>query len=99
MLYNIVSGIVCGLCMVSACFFCYETIYQDYRDFVRLSEAQHTYNTECPICLTTYKKEEIIYKTSCKHGFHVECYDSWVDKDEKNEMYCPFCQQDLVEYI
>ncbi len=59
-IYNILSGIVCGLCMLSACCFCYDTMEHDYR-------ASHT---KYPICLKTYKTSEIVYKTICKHGFN-----------------------------
>ena len=39
----------------------------------------------CPICL----EDGVLYQLNCKHGFHMNCIDKWINK--KNN--CPLCRK------
>ena len=49
-------------------------------------------NSQCPICIDTYKPTEYYRKLNCEHIFHKKCIDRWIKRD-KNE--CPMCR-DLI---
>ena len=43
---------------------------------------------QCSICLEIFK-EEIFYKTMCKHKFHIECAYKWLKQNHS----CPLCRK------
>ncbi|KAF6168679.1 hypothetical protein GIB67_011395 [Kingdonia uniflora] len=50
--------------------------------------------TDCPICLGEFVKgEKIRVLPKCKHGFHVNCIDTWFVAHSS----CPNCRNSLLE--
>ncbi|QHO51850.1 hypothetical protein HN51_020977 [Arachis hypogaea] len=48
----------------------------------------------CAVCLTELVMEdEIRWLRNCKHVFHRECVDRWIDHDQKT---CPLCRTSFV---
>ncbi|XP_057767309.1 RING-H2 finger protein ATL43-like [Salvia miltiorrhiza] len=44
---------------------------------------------ECAVCLTRFEAEEVLrLLPKCKHAFHVECVDTWLDRHST----CPLCR-------
>lgn len=44
---------------------------------------------ECAVCLTRFEPEEVLrLLPKCKHAFHVECVDTWLDQHST----CPLCR-------
>ncbi|CAI8585816.1 unnamed protein product [Vicia faba] len=44
---------------------------------------------ECAVCLTGFEDHEILrLLPKCKHAFHMECVDTWLDKHST----CPLCR-------
>lgn len=48
-------------------------------------------DNECSICLTSYKKKDMITKLVCQHRFHKHCVTLWFK--EKNN--CPLCRDSV----
>ncbi|XP_052180998.1 E3 ubiquitin-protein ligase ATL42-like [Diospyros lotus] len=45
---------------------------------------------ECPVCLSKFEDIEILrLLPKCKHAFHVNCVDQWLEKHSS----CPLCRQ------
>nr|XP_016509066.1 PREDICTED: RING-H2 finger protein ATL18-like [Nicotiana tabacum] len=48
----------------------------------------------CSICLMEYEKENVVCELpSCKHVFHMECIERWV---ERGQFTCPLCRSLLL---
>ncbi|KAJ7962430.1 E3 ubiquitin-protein ligase RHA1B [Quillaja saponaria] len=48
----------------------------------------------CAVCLYEFEGgEEIRWLTNCKHIFHRDCLDRWMDHDQKT---CPLCRTPFV---
>ncbi|KAK7464759.1 hypothetical protein VKT23_005966 [Stygiomarasmius scandens] len=43
----------------------------------------------CLICLDDYQPEDDLRVLSCKHGFHMDCVDKWLQEGKNN---CPACR-------
>lgn len=44
---------------------------------------------ECAVCLTRFEPQEVLkLLPKCKHAFHVECVDTWLDEHST----CPLCR-------
>ena len=51
-------------------------------------------SNECCICLDTIKQTDTIYKLSCNHTFHYQCYLSLVYNNNFNMfLNCPLCRE------
>ncbi|GMI94831.1 Arabidopsis Toxicos en Levadura 42 [Hibiscus trionum] len=45
---------------------------------------------ECAVCLSKFEDIEILrLLPKCKHGFHIDCIDKWLEKHSS----CPLCRQ------
>lgn len=45
---------------------------------------------ECSVCLSKFEDIEILrFLPQCKHGFHIDCIDQWLEKHSS----CPLCRQ------
>ncbi|KAL4295846.1 hypothetical protein GQ457_12G022960 [Hibiscus cannabinus] len=45
---------------------------------------------ECVVCLSKFEDTEILrLLPQCKHGFHIDCIDQWLEKHSS----CPLCRQ------
>ena len=56
--------------------------------------------TECPICIEKFLDECLICVTPCKHIFHYECLNKFVNKSkEKQRLFikCPLCNFDFLD--
>jgi len=49
--------------------------------------------TECPICLDTFKPNEYYRKLNCNHCFHKRCIDRWFKTDHSE---CPMCRKKIL---
>jgi len=48
--------------------------------------------TDCPVCLTSFKKGEKLKSLPCVHFFHKECIDTWLSVGHN----CPVCKTELA---
>ncbi|KAK8515494.1 hypothetical protein V6N13_139528 [Hibiscus sabdariffa] len=47
---------------------------------------------ECPVCLSRFQDTEVLrLLPQCKHAFHVECIDEWLEKHSS----CPLCRRKI----
>lgn len=54
----------------------------------------HIPSTDCPICLGEFQDgEKLRILPKCKHGFHVQCIDTWLVCHSS----CPTCRKSLLE--
>lgn len=44
---------------------------------------------QCLICLSEYEGEEDVRVLTCRHAFHKDCVDTWMEKGRNN---CPACR-------
>jgi len=54
------------------------------------TEIVNSSESECSICLSKFKKNEIISKLICSHYYHKKCIDNWFNIGT-NKM-CPLCR-------
>ncbi|GJZ30438.1 putative ribonuclease H-like domain-containing protein [Tanacetum coccineum] len=48
---------------------------------------------ECSVCLTAFEDVEVLRMLpKCKHAFHIECIDKWLEKNSS----CPLCRFKVV---
>ncbi|KAK9066510.1 hypothetical protein SSX86_013833 [Deinandra increscens subsp. villosa] len=50
-------------------------------------------NSECVVCLNSFADGEHVRKLPCRHVFHKECFDGWLDH---LNFQCPLCRSPLV---
>ena len=68
----------------------------DEYQYKHIQKYESRKETECAICLETFKGIDIIkafYK--CEHIFHKDCLKNWL----KRSNVCPLCKHDLTEDI
>ncbi|KAL7144036.1 hypothetical protein ABFS83_08G231500 [Erythranthe nasuta] len=46
--------------------------------------------TECRVCLSVYEEGHEVRKLECKHTFHKDCLDMWL---QHHSATCPLCRQ------
>ncbi|XP_030518568.1 brassinosteroid-responsive RING protein 1-like [Rhodamnia argentea] len=67
----------------------------EFGDFVRLNLREDEGAALCSICLQEIeRRHEIREPTKCRHAFHRECLDGWVDE---GHVTCPLCKTALFE--
>jgi len=49
--------------------------------------------TSCTICLENYKENDKIRVLPCKHGFHPDCIDPWL---QQYNYKCPLCRNETA---
>ncbi|XP_065881507.1 E3 ubiquitin-protein ligase RHA2A-like [Euphorbia lathyris] len=49
--------------------------------------------SDCVVCLSTLKDGDKVRKLDCRHVFHKECFDGWLDHLKFD---CPLCRRPLV---
>jgi hypothetical protein len=49
-------------------------------------------HTSCPICFDDYTDNCFVLETECKHYFHEECLEKWMERNNT----CPICRTDLI---
>ena len=53
--------------------------------------------TDCPICLESFEAEEHLVKLTCKHLFHINCFQDWVKAvNVQQAVKCPVCNRVLM---
>jgi hypothetical protein len=50
---------------------------------------------QCLICLEDYNPEEDLRLLSCRHVFHKECVDRWLETGRNN---CPACRSQVRSF-
>lgn len=53
-----------------------------------------TLDDECPICMIPFTLLLEIYKTPCKHLFHMPCLDIWMERRDT----CPMCRSKISNH-
>ena len=48
---------------------------------------------DCVVCLCTLRDGDQVRRLECRHVFHKECFDGWLDHLNFN---CPLCRSSLV---
>ncbi|GER35150.1 RING/U-box superfamily protein [Striga asiatica] len=47
------------------------------------------YDEECRVCLSCFEEGEKVRKLTCRHTFHKECIDTWLQRESAT---CPLCR-------
>lgn len=50
-------------------------------------------SVECAVCLSLFEEGELIRKLKCKHTFHKDCLDRWLQQDWAT---CPLCRSKVL---
>ncbi|XP_076956030.1 E3 ubiquitin-protein ligase RHA2B-like [Bidens hawaiensis] len=50
-------------------------------------------DSDCIVCLNRFNNGEHVRKLPCRHVFHKECVDGWIDHRNFN---CPLCRSPVV---
>ena len=64
----------------------------------KYNESLNLFKTDCMICLTKFKNDEIVLKLVCNHIFHKKCLEKWLN-EKKKEKKCPNCNLKLEEIL
>ncbi|KAK1433796.1 hypothetical protein QVD17_10713 [Tagetes erecta] len=59
----------------------------------KYSSCDEAVSSNCVVCLNSLNDGEHVRKLECKHVFHKECFDGWLDHMNFN---CPLCRLPLV---
>ena len=73
----------------------YETVNENYlkNKPINYCDISNKFMETCNICLEDYNKDDKVKELpKCKHYFHVDCIDSWVNTKKHN---CPVCRCDI----
>jgi hypothetical protein len=55
------------------------------------------YGDNCTICVNNFVNDEVIFKTSCEHIFHKNCFNKYLKSiKDNNKLVCPNCNQNLL---
>lgn len=66
-----------------------------YYDFTNFQKVYITQIQDiCSICLEEFQCGSVIYQTSCKHYFHIECLNKYLTINIHN-ITCPICRKKL----
>lgn len=49
----------------------------------------------CTICLCDYSAGDSLRALPCRHEFHLQCIDQWLNSN----VYCPLCKQDVATLV
>ena len=49
-------------------------------------------HTSCPICFDDYTDNCVLSETECKHYFHEECLEKWMERNNT----CPICRTNVI---
>ena len=73
-----------------------ETRRQRFEQAVRISAEA---SDNCAICLEEYTDEEQLEVFDCKHCFHVECMQQWLETRFQNSIdpNCPLCRRPIAK--
>ena len=50
---------------------------------------------QCTICILDFEPEDQVIELQCKHMFHTDCFDEYLQKFKANSKKCPNCRTDL----
>lgn len=75
-----------------------ELIEEKYPTILYKSRSRQEPPDQCTVCLSKFREGEEIRKLRCKHSFHKNCLDTWLQQDWAT---CPLCRskalpEDLV---
>lgn len=72
------------------------TLIRELLPVVKFEEVSGESPQSCAVCLYEVEEgEEIRWLSNCKHIFHMECLDRWMDHDQKT---CPLCRTNFVPF-
>lgn len=55
-------------------------------------ETSHDCDEKCLICQFPYEDNDTLRHLPCKHTFHTDCVDKWLQKKD----FCPYCRQSVA---
>lgn len=61
----------------------------------RKGEVMDNCTERCLICLSEYEEDEECRVLVCKHGYHKECVDQWLEKGSNS---CPACRSEGMSF-
>ncbi|CAM9001797.1 unnamed protein product [Rhodiola kirilowii] len=50
-------------------------------------------SSDCSVCLTKFEEGDKIRKLKCKHIFHKDCLDRWLEQEFAT---CPLCRREVL---
>ncbi len=53
-------------------------------------------NSNCSICMDSYKEKDNIVMLKCNHYYHEECIENWLCNQK---VTCPICRKDTREML
>lgn len=57
-------------------------------------------NTECLVCQEPIKEDaKTVTHWACGIAWHFQCYSPWSSFEEKTELHCPFCKEEITGSI
>ncbi|KAJ0252800.1 E3 ubiquitin-protein ligase RHA2B [Hirschfeldia incana] len=59
------------------------------------SDSAATASSDCIVCLSTLKSGEEVRKLDCRHVFHKQCLEGWIQHLNFN---CPLCRSPLIAH-
>ncbi|KAF8321994.1 uncharacterized protein EI90DRAFT_2489705 [Cantharellus anzutake] len=62
---------------------------QQLAEYLKGDKIAPNTSDRCLICLSEYEDDEEVRIMSCKHGFHKDCVDKWMEVGRNN---CPACR-------
>jgi hypothetical protein len=64
----------------------------DIKIYKKLKKEELKKEIECAICLSSHKREEVLYIEKCNHEFGKDCLKEWL----KVSTQCPLCRCDSI---
>lgn len=52
-------------------------------------------NETCPICLDPFEDGGSLILLKCCHGYHEQCFTSWLQSASKSKVSCPMCKREI----
>uniref|UniRef100_A0A6N2LK53 RING-type domain-containing protein n=1 Tax=Salix viminalis TaxID=40686 RepID=A0A6N2LK53_SALVM len=72
----------------------YFNLVEEKNPTIRYTEnLRHRETRECAVCLSEFLEGERMRKLKCKHAFHKDCLDRWL---EEYPATCPLCRTEVL---
>ncbi|KAJ6419502.1 hypothetical protein OIU84_029579 [Salix udensis] len=73
----------------------YFNLVEEKNPTIRYTEnLRHRESRECAVCLSEFLEGERMRKLKCKHAFHKDCLDRWLE--EYLAATCPLCRTEVL---
>lgn len=71
----------------------YLKLIEEKNPSINYSERLRQPSVECAVCLSEFLEGEIVRKLKCKHTFHKDCLDKWL---QQYLATCPLCRAKVL---